>query len=158
MQGLIDAVLAVLLILKTIVTNKIFYITFFSWFFAQTLKVIFYFAKHRRFDFRLFVGTGGMPSSHTAAVTAGTVSVGMTLGWDSPVFMVSLLFCIVVISDAMGVRRAAGKQAVILNKMMDEMWDSEFKYEKRLKEWLGHTPLEALAGIVIGILLPVIMF
>jgi acid phosphatase family membrane protein YuiD len=158
MQGLFDAVHAVLHILKIIVTNKIFYVTFSSWFLAQTLKVIFYFGKHRKFDFRLFIGTGGMPSSHTAAVTAVTVSVGLTTGWDSPIFMVSLLYCIVVVSDAMGVRRAAGKQAVILNKMMDEMWDSEFKYEKRLKEWLGHTPIEAVAGILIGILLPVIMF
>ncbi|HRU40218.1 MAG TPA: divergent PAP2 family protein, partial [Candidatus Goldiibacteriota bacterium] len=82
----------------------------------------------------------------------------LSTGWDSPIFMVSLLYCIVVISDAMGVRRAAGKQAVILNKMMDEMWTSSFKYEKRLKEWLGHTPLEAIAGMLIGILLPVIMF
>jgi acid phosphatase family membrane protein YuiD len=158
MQGFIDGVFEVLHILRIIVTTKIFYVTFFTWFFAQTLKVLFFFAAKRKFDFRLFVGTGGMPSSHTAAVTAGAVSVGMTLGWDSPVFMVALLFCIVVISDAMGVRRAAGKQAVILNKMMDELWTSEFKYEKRLKEWLGHTPLEAMAGIIIGILLPVIMF
>jgi acid phosphatase family membrane protein YuiD len=158
MSLIIDAFAEVGNILFTIVTNKIFYITFASWFFAQTLKVIFYFIKFKKFDFRLFVGTGGMPSSHTAAVTAVTVTIGLDQGWASPVFMVSLLYCIVVISDAMGVRRAAGKQAVILNKMMDEMWKSEFKYEKKLKEWLGHTPLEAVAGIVIGILLPVIMF
>ncbi len=157
MQGFFDAVYEVLVILKTIVTNKIFYITFSSWLFAQTLKVIFHFARHKKFDFRLFVGTGGMPSSHTAAVTAVTVSVGLTAGWNSPVLMVSLLYCIVVISDAMGVRRAAGKQAVILNRMMDEVGKNEFKYEKRLKEWLGHTPMEAIAGIIIGILLPVIM-
>jgi acid phosphatase family membrane protein YuiD len=158
MSLITDAFAEVGHILFTIVTNKIFYITFSAWLLAQTLKVIFYFVKFKKFDFRLFIGTGGMPSSHTAAVTAGTVTVGLSQGWGSPVFMVCLLYCIVTISDAMGVRRAAGKQAVILNKMMDEMWRSEFKYEKRLKEWLGHTPLEALAGMVIGILLPVVMF
>lgn len=158
MSTITDAIVEVFNILYAIVTNKIFYITFASWIFAQTLKVILYFIKFKKFDFRLFIGTGGMPSSHTAAVTSVTVTIGLSQGWDAPVFMVSLLYCIVVISDAMGVRRAAGKQAVILNKMMDEMWRSEFKYEKRLKEWLGHTPLEAVAGIIIGILLPVIMY
>jgi hypothetical protein len=158
MEQVINAAREVFSILHTIITNRIFYITFSSWFLAQTLKVIFYFIKFKKFDFRLFIGTGGMPSSHTAAVTAGTVTVGLSQGWDSPVFMVCLLYCIVVISDAMGVRRAAGRQASILNKMMDEMWKNEFKYEKRLKEWLGHTPLEAVAGMIIGIILPVIMF
>lgn len=158
MQGFFNGLLEVLRILRIIVTTKIFYITFFTWFFAQTLKVLFFFAAKKKFDFRLFVGTGGMPSSHTAAVTAVTTTVGLTTGWSSPVFMVSLCYCIVVISDAVGVRRAAGKQATLLNKIMDEMWSSEFKYEKRLKEWLGHTPLEAIAGLIIGILLPVIMF
>ena len=158
MQGFFDGFSEVLRILKIIVTTKIFYVTFFTWFFAQTLKVLFFFAAKRKFDFRLFVGTGGMPSSHTASVTALTTCIGLTTGWNSPVFMVALCFCIVVISDAIGVRRAAGKQAVLLNKIMDDMWTSEFKYEKRLKEWLGHTPMEAIAGLIIGILLPVIMY
>lgn len=158
MQGFFDGVFEVLHILKIIVTTKIFYVTFFTWFVAQTLKVLFFYAAKKKFDFRLFVGTGGMPSSHTAAVTALAMCIGLTTGWSSPIFMVALCFCIVVISDAMGVRHAAGKQAVILNKIMDEMWTNEFKYEKRLKEWLGHTPMEAIAGLIIGILLPVIMF
>ena len=96
-----------------IITNKIFYITFTSWFVAQLLKVIIHLIRFRKFDFRLFVGTGGMPSSHTSAVTAATVSVGMAAGWNSVIFMVCLMYCVVVISDAVGVRRASGNQAKV---------------------------------------------
>lgn len=144
-------------VIVTIVTCKIFYLPFFTWLFAQTLKVIIFFVVKHRFDFRLFVGTGGMPSSHTAAVTAGTTTIGMVTGWDSPIFMVCLLYCIVVVSDAVGVRRAAGKQAIVLNKMLDEFEKNGFKAE-RLKELLGHTPLEAFIGILIGIIIPVLFF
>jgi len=141
-----------------IVTHKIFYVTFFTWLLAQTLKVLIFFITKHKFDFRLFVGTGGMPSSHTAAVSAITTTIGLYSGWDSPVFMVSLCYAIIVISDALGVRRAAGKQAVLLNKIMDEIEQGRFKYEKRLKELLGHTPMEAFAGILLGIVFPILIF
>ena len=141
----------------TIVTHKIFYITFLSWFVAQALKVVLFFIVKKKFDFRLFVGTGGMPSSHTAAVTACTVTIGLYSGFDSPVFMVCLCYCIVVISDAVGVRRAAGKQARVLNKMLADA-EVKKKNPERLKELLGHSPMEAFAGLVLGIILPIIMF
>lgn len=141
----------------TIITNKIFYITFSSWFAAQVIKFVLHFITHKKFNFRLLVGTGGMPSSHTAAVTAGTMCTGMATSWDSPILMVCLLFCIVVISDAVGVRRAAGKQAATLNKMLDDASHAQFRGE-RLKELLGHTPLEAAAGLLLGILIPILMF
>lgn len=157
MQDFADGIIHGLNVLKTIVTNKIFYITFTSWFVAQSIKVLLHLVVRRRFDFRLFVGTGGMPSSHTAAVTAATVVIGMHSGWESPVFMVCLCYCLVVISDAMGVRRAAGRQAVVLNKMIDEIGHHKFNSE-RLKELLGHTPTEAAAGIILGIIVPIIMF
>ena len=98
-----------------------------------------------------------MPSSHTSAVTAVTMCTGMTTSWDSTVFMVCLCYCIVVISDAVGVRRAAGKQAETLNKMVDELGHAHFRGE-RLKELLGQTPLEAFAGLLLGILIPILMF
>ncbi len=154
---ILEKIMEFINIIIMIVTCKIFYIPFFTWFIAQTLKVIIYVITKHKFDFRLFVGTGGMPSSHTAAVTAGTTTIGMTAGWTSPVFMVCLLYCIVVISDAVGVRRAAGKQAQVLNKIVDELEHSEFKSD-RLKEFLGHTPFEAFVGIVIGILIPNLMY
>ncbi len=145
-------------ILVQITTNKIFYITFISWFVAQALKLFINLVMTGKWDFRLLVGTGGMPSSHTASVTALTTSVGLTAGFSSTVFMVALLYCIVVCSDAMGVRRAAGRQAKVLNMMMDEIGRNKFHAEKRLKELLGHTPLEASAGIILGILIPIILF
>jgi acid phosphatase family membrane protein YuiD len=145
-------------ILLSIITNKIFYVTFFTWFLAQALKIIINLSRTGKIDFRLLVGTGGMPSSHTASVTSLTTCVGITSGWTSTIFMVSLLYCIVVCSDAMGVRRAAGKQARVLNMMMDEIGHNKFQAEKRLKELLGHTPLEAAAGIFLGILIPIIFY
>ncbi|MBP7792201.1 MAG: divergent PAP2 family protein [Candidatus Goldbacteria bacterium] len=144
--------------MSQIITHKIFYTTFFTWLFAQILKILIYFIKYHKFDFKLFVGTGGMPSSHTALVTSLTTTVGLYSGWDSTVFMVSLCYALVVISDALGVRSAAGKQAAVLNKMMDEIEHGKFKYEKRLKELLGHTPMEAFAGILIGIIFPILIF
>ena len=140
----------------TIITNRIFYVTFTAWFVAQTMKVLLDVVINKRFNFRLFVGTGGMPSSHTAAVTAGTMMIGMNTGWASPLFMVCLLYCIVVVSDAVGVRRAAGKQASILNKMLDEIGHNKFTTE-RLKELLGHSPMEAGAGLLIGMIIPWLM-
>ena len=145
-------------ILLLIITCKIFYTTFSTWFLAQALKIIINFGRCGKIDFRLLVGTGGMPSSHTATVTALTACIGLTAGWTTPVFMVSLGYCIVVCSDAMGVRRAAGRQARVLNMMMDEIGHNKFQAEKRLKELLGHTPLEAAAGIVLGIIMPIIFY
>jgi acid phosphatase family membrane protein YuiD len=141
-----------------IVTNRIFIATFFSWFVAQSLKILINLIKTGKIDFRMLVGTGGMPSSHTATVTALSMSVGLTTGFSSAVFMVSLGYCIVVCSDAMGVRRAAGKQARVLNMMMDEFGSSKFHAEKRLKELLGHSPIEAFMGILLGMIIPILFF
>jgi len=158
MEDILNGLNNFLNIIIQIITHKIFYTTFFTWLLAQTLKVIIFFITKHKFDFRLFVGTGGMPSSHTEAVSAITTTIGLYSGFDSPVFMVSLCYAIIVISDALGVRRAAGKQATLLNKMMDEIEHGKFKYEKRLKELLGHTPMEAFAGILIGIIFPILIF
>lgn len=140
-----------------ILTHKIFISVFASWLFAQTLKVIIMVFSKKTFDFKLFVGTGGMPSSHTATVMAASTSVGLYSGFDSAVFMVCLCFSIVVISDALGVRRAAGRQAAVLNQILDEIGHNNFK-TVRLRELLGHTPIEAFAGILIGIIIPVMVF
>jgi len=153
-----DAFAEMGIIIKTIVVNKIFITTFIAWAFAQTLKVILHFIHHRKLDFRLFVGTGGMPSSHTAFVSALATNIGLYCGWDSPIYLVTLAFTVIVITDAVGVRRAAGKQASLLNKMMDEMYEKNEKFPDRLKELLGHTPIEAAAGILLGILSAIVMY
>lgn len=157
METLVKAIHEIAGVLEIIITNKIFIAVFSSWFFAQTLKVFIVLVIKRTFDFKLFVGTGGMPSSHTATVTAASMAVGLNSGFDSAVFMVCLCFSIVVISDALGVRRAAGRQAAVLNRMMDEIGHNRFN-SGRLKELLGHTPMEAFAGILIGIIMPVLIF
>jgi acid phosphatase family membrane protein YuiD len=123
---------------------------------AQSLKIITNMIKERRFNFRVVVGTGGMPSSHTALVMAVTTTVGLTQGFTSPLFDVSLVFSTIVMYDATGVRQAAGKQAAILNKIMEELSHHSFQ-EQRLKELLGHTRLEVIGGALYGIMIAMIL-
>ncbi len=133
------------------VHNKVVIATFGGWFIAQSLKVFVGVIREKRFNFKWFVGTGGMPSSHAAGVSALTAAVGIQEGVSSALFVVALMFAVVVISDAQGVRRASGKQAEILNRIVEDIyWKKEVK-EDRLKELLGHTPIQVWAGILIGI-------
>jgi len=125
--------------------------SFIAWLIAQSLKVLLGVIKERKFNFKWFVGTGGMPSSHAALVSALATSVGLHMGFTSPYFAIALVFAIVVLFDAQGVRRSSGKQAEILNMILEDMyWKKRIK-EDRLKELLGHTPVEVMAGTVLGI-------
>jgi uncharacterized protein len=117
---------------------------------AQTFKFATTLIIRRRIDFRRLVGTGGMPSSHSASVTALSVAVGIEQGWNSTVFGVAAFLSLVVMYDATGIRRAAGRQAQILNKMLEELKDYHKLQGERLKELLGHTPLEVLVGAAYG--------
>ena len=135
----------------------ILFTTFIAWLVAQSLKVLLGVLKEKRFDFRWFVGTGGMPSSHAAAVTALTTSVGLHSGFTSPIFYVALVFTIVVLFDAQGVRRSSGKQAEILNKILDDIYWKKNIQEERLKELIGHSPIEVLAGTFVGIFVAIIL-
>lgn len=138
--------------------NKVFLATFFAWLVAQCLKVTLGIIKNKRFDFRWFLDTGGMPSSHSSGVAAMATSIGMSLGFDSPIFAVALLFALVVMFDAQGVRRAAGKQAEILNRIMEDIQFKRKVGENRLKELLGHTRFEVFAGAVVGVLVAFFLF
>jgi hypothetical protein len=133
------------------VTNRIVYSAFFGWFIAQTIKVIIGVIREKRFNFKWFVGTGGMPSSHTAGVTAMAASVGLYQGVDTPLFGVTLMFSVIVIFDAQGVRRATGQQAGILNAIMDDIYFKKKIPEKKLKELIGHTPFQVIMGIILGL-------
>lgn len=105
----------------------------------------------RDLNFRRFVGAGGMPSSHAALVVALATGVGREMGWESTEFAIALILALIVMYDAAGVRRAVGNQAEVLNKLLDEVvHKGEFR-EERLKELLGHTPKEVLAGALVGI-------
>jgi len=140
-------------VIVTIIQNKIFLATILAWLIAQVLKIILYARKQRRINFRLLLGSGGMPSSHSATVMALCIAVGRIEGWDTSLFIISLIFAIIIMTDAVGVRRAVGQQARILNIMVDELYEKGTISEQRLKELLGHTPVEVFVGAGLGILI-----
>ncbi len=137
--------------------NRVLLCTLTAWVMAQSLKVFLMVRRQHRFDFRWFLGTGGMPSAHSAGVAALAAGAGLELGFHAPGFAVALMFALVTMFDAQGVRRAAGRQAMILNKMIDEVYVKGQLSEERLMELLGHTPIEVIAGAAIGVLLAILM-
>lgn len=125
-----------------------------AWFVAQLLKVIFTLVKNKKFDFRRFIGAGGMPSSHSSFVTSLATAIGIKNGFASDEFAVCVVLALVVMYDAAGVRRAAGQQAKILNKLVERWERADFSdTDKHLKELLGHTPKEVFAGAILGIVI-----
>ena len=132
--------------------NRIFLAWFFACLVAQITKIAIGVIRERRFDFRWLVWTGGMPSTHAAGVTALSTALGIREGVGTPLFAAALVFTIIILFDAQGVRRWSGRQAQILNKMMDDIYFKRRIQEERLKELLGHTPTQVLAGMGIGIL------
>ena len=140
-------------------SNRIFRVAVLSWFMAQTIKVFHTLITKKRFDFTRFIDSGGMPSSHASFVMGLTTAIGLTHGWDSTYFTISLCVSLVIMYDAAGVRRAVGKQAIILNKMLEDMQHKRKKImtEQRLKELIGHTPVEVFAGAILGIIIANLM-
>ncbi|MDD5252616.1 MAG: divergent PAP2 family protein [Candidatus Omnitrophota bacterium] len=134
-----------------IYSNKILMSTISAWLIAQAIKVGIGVFRKKKFDFRLFIGSGGMPSAHAAGASCLATSIGMDCGFDSVYFALSFAFAIVVMFDAQGVRRSTGKQAGILNKIMDDIyWQGKIQ-EMRLRELIGHTPVEVIMGLLLGI-------
>jgi len=129
-----------------------------AWFIAQGIKVLLYWKRHHKINFRLFVGTGGMPSSHSAFVCSLSTAIGLEAGCTSPVFMLSLGMALIIMSDAAGVRRAAGQQAKILNEIMDDIYKAKPVQQERLKELLGHTPVQVFVGAFIGIAIALLFY
>ncbi|BBB92923.1 MAG TPA: divergent PAP2 family protein [Methylomusa anaerophila] len=121
-----------------------------AWFTAQILKALTSYWRHGEFNAERLVGAGGMPSSHTALVAGLSSSIAFHDGIDSPLFALSIVLAGIVMYDAAGVRRAAGKQAKVINKLVREMRVDHTVKDTRLKELLGHTPLEVLAGAIHG--------
>lgn len=131
-------------------TNRVFLAWFVACLIAQCAKIVLGTVRQRRFDFRWILGTGGMPSTHAAGVTALSVSVARHVGVDSALFAATLVFTIITLFDAQGVRRWSGRQAQILNKMLEDIYFKRRIQEERLKEFLGHTPTEVFAGMGVG--------
>ena len=136
--------------LSQLLQNKVLCATLTAWFVAQTLKVLLAVRRKRQFDVRWFLGTGGMPSAHSAGVSALAIAVGRQIGFHTPGFAVALIFALVTMFDAQGVRRSVGRQAVALNKMFDELYLKGQVSQERLMELLGHTPIEVFVGAALG--------
>jgi acid phosphatase family membrane protein YuiD len=120
-------------------------------FLVQAYKGVSEFLRTRRWNLRRFVETGGMPSSHAASVSALSTEVAFRQGPGSLLFGVTLYFSLVVMYDAAGLRRAAGRQAEVLNRLIDQHWKDPEQETQRLMELLGHTPLEVAVGALIGL-------
>jgi len=169
-----------------ITSNYVINVGLISWFAAQVIKTLLAFALTKKLNLERMIGSGGMPSSHSALVCSIALAVAKRCGYSSVEFALALALAVIVMYDAMGVRRAAGEQAKTINKMIfsfkdfdkmlsqinDEM-EEEFGHEiiedddsqkvfelaeqKRLKEFLGHTPLEVLGGALLGIIIASLM-
>lgn len=136
---------------EQILENQVLWAALGTWFLAQVIKVPIDLARTRDVKWSLLFSPGGMPSSHAALVSSLATGVGMRNGYDSPLFAVAVALAMVVIYDAAGVRRAAGKQASILNVLIDELAQGHPLREEQLKEILGHSPVEVAVGIAFGV-------
>ena len=143
---------------QSILDNKILLITLSVWAIAQGLKVVLGIIRERRFNFKWFIGTGGMPSSHAAGATALAISCGLQEGFHSVFFALAAVFALVTMFDAQGVRRSAGQQAVILNQIIDDIyWKGKLEAD-RLFELVGHTPLQVIVGSAMGCVLSMLLY
>ena len=138
--------------------NRIFFTGLWSWGIAQTIKVLLGIMREKRFNFRWFVGSGGMPSSHAALTTGLTASIGFYYGFDSGLFAMSFAFMVITMFDAQGVRRQSGHQAEALNKIIDDLYAHRGVQEDRLKELFGHTPVEVFAGGFVGVVIALLLY
>lgn len=138
-----------------IFNNKILWISIFACFLAQFIKI--FTGKEKRIDFKRIIISGGMPSSHSSFVTSLAMLVGFDKGFASTEFAITAVFAIIVMYDASGVRRAVGKQAEILNQIVDDFFHGKFDQHKKLKELVGHTPKEVLFGALLGIIIGIVM-
>jgi uncharacterized protein len=129
-----------------------------GWMVAQLTKMIICLVQSRRLDFRYLASTGGMPSAHSSMVSSMATVIGLTCGFDSALFAISFFFSAVVMFDAQTVRAAAGKQARLLNQIVDELFQEHHLSENKLKELLGHTRLEVFFGMLTGIMSAFVVF
>lgn len=144
--------------LTELFNNKILWVAVLSWFIAQFLKIVITLLQEHRLDLTKFWASGGMPSSHSSFVMALTGSVGQLYGFDSVYFAIAMVFSFIVMYDAANVRLEAGKQAAVINQIIQVLENTELNPEERLKEILGHTPLQVLAGGILGLVVSIVCF
>ena len=139
-----------LISMMTLFQNHLLFNSLFAWLVAQVLKTIIYAIVNKRLDIERLFGDGGMPSGHSATVTALATTAGLRYGLDSPVFAVGVILAVVVMHDAMGVRLEAGKHARAINELMEMLGSDALQPEEKLQEFLGHTPLQVCFGAILG--------
>lgn len=136
-------------------TNYVLVCAFIGWFGAQFIKCVTYVVRHHSFNFAVLMASGGMPSSHSATVSSLVVATARIYGTNSVGFALAFVLAFIVMYDAAGVRRAAGEQAKVLNRIVHDISTGETQYlDKNLKELIGHTPLQVIMGSLLGIVIP----
>ena len=138
--------------------NRIFIATASAWALAQVIKVLIGVLREKRFNFKWMVRSGGMPSSHVALSMCLTTSLGLYYGFDSGLFAMALGFAVITMFDAQGIRRHSGRQAAVLNKILEDIYERKGLQEAHLKELVGHTPVEVYAGGALGILVAILFY
>ncbi|MGL5347411.1 MAG: divergent PAP2 family protein [Peptostreptococcaceae bacterium] len=136
-------------------SNKVLGISMFACFLAQFMKI--FTGSEKRIQLSRIFTSGGMPSSHSSFVTSLATLVGIEFGFDSTYFAIVCVFALIIMYDASGVRRAVGKQATILNQILDDIHHGKHIEQKRLKELIGHTPTEVFFGAILGIIVAIVM-
>ena len=144
-------------IFNEIIHNQCIYIPLILWFLIQTFKVLTDLVVNRKLNVKRIIGAGGMPSSHSAVVCSLASCVGKEYGFNSGIFAIAVIMAFVVMYDAAGVRRAAGKQATILNKILETPGLTTLQVQEKLVEVLGHTPTQVVVGAIIGICVGIII-
>ncbi|MGA2489122.1 MAG: divergent PAP2 family protein [Anaerolineales bacterium] len=129
-----------------------------GWILAQVLKIPIDWIQSRHWNWALLFAAGGMPSSHSALVTSTAMAVGLQYGFDNPIFGVAMALAMVVVYDATGIRRQAGMQAQKINILVEELLQGHPISQEHLREMLGHTPLEALGGVLLGLVVALVLW
>ena len=140
--------------------NKVLITALIGWACSQILKPFTFMIVNKRFDASRLTGDGGMPSSHSTFVTSAAVAAGLNYGWDSPVFAIMTVIAFIVMHDAMSVRYETGKQSKVLNELIEKfnmISDHDVTLEKKLEEFVGHTPLQVAAGFCLGLVVALIV-
>lgn len=144
--------------LMAIFDNKVLVSVMLGWLLAQALKIPTEYLRSRRWLWTMFFAAGGMPSSHTALMVGGTLSIGLYHGFDNPIFALAVAITMIIAHDAAGVRRQAGIHAERINLLFEELLQGHIWNEDELKEVIGHTPLEVIGGIILGLLVAIVQW
>lgn len=144
--------------LHQIIGNPVLFIGLFSWALAQFLKVPIQYILNKRINLALWFSSGGMPSSHSALVTSVTLAIGLFYGFDSPIFALAFAVSMIVVYDAAGVRREAGRHAEKINILLNELFSGQPISEEHLKEVIGHTPAQVVIGVALGLLVTLLFY